>query len=475
MKEKVEKKESYDFVLAKEEGMHADAHFIVNDELFGRLEEDAVQQLRNVSALPGIWKKALAMPDCHIGYGFPIGGVAAMDRECGCISPGGIGFDINCGVRVLRTNLTKEQVRPKIKELLDEFYARIPCGVGGESKIRLSDEDFDEVLSQGVDWAIKRGYGVEEDKLLCEEEGHMKTADPTKVSPRAKKRGRRQLGTLGAGNHFVEVQVVEEVFDKKVAEVMGFTEPGQIVVMIHSGSRGLGHQVCSDYLRRMEDEYPDIVEQLPEKDLIYAPAQSEVAQDYWKAMSAAANYAWTNRHMMGHHVREAITQLFPEAEVHTVYDVAHNICKEEEYELDGEKKKVWVHRKGATRAFGPGHPEIPEKYREIGQPILLPGSMGTASYVLAGSKKAEQTTFASTAHGAGRVMSRFKAKQQFQGETVKEQLERQEIFVKAATMKGISEEAPDVYKNVHEVVNVLHDAGIGTLVVRVKPLGVIKG
>ena len=475
MKEKLRKVDDTRFCLKKEGEMNVPAEFLVNEKLLKHLEEDAVKQLANVAGLPGIYTKALAMPDCHIGYGFPIGGVAAIDRHHGCISPGGIGFDINCGVRMLTTDLTKADIQGSIKELIDVLFEAVPSGVGSESKIRLTDADLDKVLTFGVDWALENGYGVAQDKECCEEHGRMKSADANKVSARAKARGRKQLGTLGAGNHFLEIQVVETIFNTKVAKAFGITKEGQIVIMIHCGSRGLGHQVCSDYLRKMEDTYPDIMARLPEKDLIYAPSDSKIAKDYFAAMSASANFAWANRHIIAHYVRTCIEKMYKGAKVDTIYDVAHNIAKEETYIIGGVKKECWVHRKGATRAFGPGNEDIPKRYQETGQPIILPGSMGTASYVLAGTQKAEQETFGSTAHGAGRTMSRFAAKKKFFAKDIQKQLEESQIFIKAASWKGISEEAPQVYKDIDEVVKVSCDSGIARLVAKVKPFGVIKG
>ncbi|MFO7711507.1 MAG: RtcB family protein [Candidatus Woesearchaeota archaeon] len=475
MKDKVRKIDDFLYRLEPFDNMTVPAEFFLNELLFEKLEDKAVEQLKNVASLPGIYKKAIAMPDCHIGYGFPIGGVAAIDRENGCISPGGIGFDINCGVRMLATTLTRDDVEPNIKELLDSLFRNVPSGVGSESSIRLDDKQLNDVLTFGTRWALDNGYGVEEDIIMCEEEGRMKSADANKVSPRAKARGKKQLGSLGAGNHFLEIQVVEEIHDPKIAKVFGITQKGQIVVMIHSGSRGLGHQVCSDYLRKMEDTYPDIMQKLPEKDLIYAPAGSKLARDYFAAMSAAANFAWTNRHIMAHQVRKAFTEFFPEAKISTIYDVAHNIAKEEEHEIDGVKRKVWTHRKGATRAFGPQSPHIPKDYLDVGQPIILPGSMGTGSYLLVGSQTAEEQTFGSTAHGAGRVMSRMAAKKQFRADEISQELERKQIYVKAASRKGICEEAPLVYKDIDQVVKVSHAAGIGNIVAKVRPFGVVKG
>lgn len=464
--------------LEKAEGMNVPLRIFASESMLKKMEADgAVKQGINVaSCLPGIYNQSVMLPDAHCGYGFSIGGVAAIDAQNGCITPGGIGFDINCGVRLLTTNLTKEEVEPKIKDLLEVMFRNVPSGVGSESKLKLNDKELDEVLNRGAAWAVERGYGNKDDLENCEEEGGMKTADASKVSNKAKARGRSQLGTLGAGNHFLEVQVVDKIYNEEVAKTFGITKEGQITIMIHCGSRGLGHQVCSDYLRSMEDTYPDVVAKLPEKDLIYAPAGSKLANDYFAAMSASANYAWANRHVIGHYVRESFKRVFGEdVELKTIYDVAHNIAKLEEHEIDGQLRKVWVHRKGATRAFGPGHKDVPAQYRSVGQPIIIPGSMGTASYLLVGTEKAMKETFGSTAHGAGREMSRNEAIGKFRGETVKNELEKRHIYVKCASWKGIAEEAPAAYKDIDEVVKVSHEAGIGKLVARVVPLGVIKG
>ena len=381
----------------------------------------------------------------------------------------------NCGVRVLKTNLTKKEVEPKVKQLLDAIFNHVPPGVGRRSQVKVGTKELDDVLRDGAAWAVSRGYGTKEDLEFCEEGGKMPGADPSKVSRKARERGIGQLGTLGAGNHFLEVQEVRKVFHKDAAKTFGLEE-GQIVLMIHCGSRGLGHQVCSDYLRSMEDAFPEIVKSLPDRDLIYAPAQSQLAKDYYGAMCAAANFAWANRHIIGHQVRSAFKEVFGEkVELTTLYDVAHNIAKLETHVIDGETCEVYVHRKGATRAFGPGRAEVPKKYQHVGQPILLPGSMGTSSYILVGTEGAMAESFGSTAHGAGRLMSRHTANNMWTGEQVKKDLEKEHIYIKAASWKGISEEAPGAYKNVDEVVRVSDEAGIGKIVCQLKPMGVVKG
>lgn len=474
---KIKKQNEYSYIIEKENSMNVPVKIFASEKLMEKMREDnCIQQGINVAALPGIKGFSIMMPDAHQGYGFSIGGVAAMDHDQGCISPGGIGFDINCGVRLLTTNLTKEDVYPKINELLNVLFKKIPPGVGAKSLIKLEESQLDEILKRGPIWAVENGYGTKEDLENCENNGFMEGANPKKVSQKAKSRGKGQLGTLGSGNHFLEIQFVGKIFDKKTAKAFGIKKEGQCVVLIHCGSRGLGHQVCSDYLRKMEDAFPEIIASLPEKNLIYAPAKSQVAQDYFEAMKAAANFAWTNRHVIGHQTRKAFEEVFGrKTKIKTVYDVAHNIAKLEEHEVEGKNEKVYVHRKGATRAFPPEHPELPEKYKKTGQPIFIPGSMGTSSYVLVGTEKAMKESFGSTAHGAGRLISRHKANLEWKGETLKKQLAEQNIHIKAASLKGISEEAPYAYKDVDEVVDVSDKAGIGKLVAQLKPIGVIKG
>jgi len=386
----------------------------------------------------------------------------------------------NCGVRLVRTELTIDEVKPVIRKLVDTLFKNVPSGVGSEGLVKVkSVRELDEVLTLGAKWAVEHGYGVEEDLEVLEENGCMEQADPSKVSEKAKKRGMPQLGSLGSGNHFLEVQVVDKIFNPEVAKVFGIEKEGQICVMIHTGSRGLGHQVCSDYLREMERRYRDLVRKLPDRELVYAPAGSNVAENYFKAMCCAANFAWCNRQMIVHWVRQSFEEVFnrswEEMGMHIVYDVAHNIAKVEEHRVDGKKVKVYVHRKGATRAFPKGSKEIPKKYRDVGQPVLIPGSMGTASYVLVGCEQAMEETFGSTAHGAGREMSRAAAIRKFRGSEVAKRLERQGIYVHGASWKGIAEEAPEAYKNIDDVVYASDRAGIAKVVVRLRPIGVVKG
>lgn len=471
---KPKKLNDYSFVVEKQGDMKVPLKIFASDALLQKmLEDDSIKQGVNVACLEGIEGESIMMPDAHQGYGFSIGGVAAFDAEKGIISPGGIGYDINCGVRLLSSNLSKDVVMSKLPLLLDVLFKKIPPGVGEKSIFRVDDAELDDLMINGPSWAVQKGIGTKEDIDLCESQGMMLGANPKKVSQKARSRGRSQLGTLGSGNHFIEVQVVDEIFDEGVAKIFGINNVGQVVVLIHSGSRGLGHQVCSDYIRLMEDSQSL---DLPDKSLINAPINSDLGKDYFSAMCSAANFAWTNRHIMAHQVRESFKEVFDESvELKTVYDVAHNIAKIEEHEINGVLKKVLVHRKGATRAFPRGHSDLPSKYIDVGQPVFIPGSMGTSSYVLVGSENSLKESFGSTAHGAGRMLSRFAAKKKWSGQQVKDDLAKNKILVKASSLNGISEEAPEAYKDVDEVVKISNDAGIGKLVVRLKPLGVIKG
>jgi tRNA-splicing ligase RtcB (3'-phosphate/5'-hydroxy nucleic acid ligase) len=459
-------------------GMKVPGRIYLDDESIKLVEKGAVDQVANVACLPGIQKFSIGLPDIHFGYGFSIGGVGAFSSHNGVISPGGVGFDINCGVRLLRTNLTPEEVKPKIKELIDVLFRNVPSGVGSKGKIRLREGEIDAVLETGAKWAVENGYGWDSDLEYLEEQGCIEDADSSKVSDKAKKRGIPQLGSLGSGNHFLEVQKVDEIFDLDAAKAFGLKE-GQVTVLIHSGSRGCGHQVCSDYLRTMDKTAKRYHINIPDRQLACAPVDSEEAQDYFKAMAAAANYAWTNRQMILHWVRESFEQVFrQDAEnlgMSLVYDVAHNIAKKEIHDIKGRDTEVYVHRKGATRAFGPNRNELPSDYRKIGQPVLIPGTMGTASYILHGTKIAMEETFGSTAHGAGRRMSRAGAKRKFRGEEVKRLLESQGIVIRANSMPIVAEEAPGAYKDVTQVVKTAHKAGISYLVGKMVPLGVAKG
>jgi len=461
-------------------GMNVPGLVYASKKLLESIKRDkSLEQLAGVATLPGIYKNAICMPDAHQGYGFPIGGVAALDYKTGGISPGGIGYDINCGIRFLRTNLTAKEVKPKIPALVNAMFKNIPSGLGSKGIVRLKNKaELDNVLKLGARWAVENGYGWKKDLNFLESNGVLSGADSSLVSDRAKKRGIPQLGSLGSGNHFLEIQRVDQIYNTEAANAFGINQENKITVMIHTGSRGLGHQVCSDYLRAMEKEFPDIVKKLPDRELIYAPAGSKLANEYFAAMACAANYAWCNRQMIVHWIRQSFEEVFKrDAEslgLEIIYDVAHNIAKIEEHEIDGKKVKVYMHRKGATRAFPPGHKEIPKEYQKVGQPVLLPGSMGTASYILHGTLEGKES-FYSTAHGAGRVMSRHAALKKFRGEQVQKDLEAKGITVKTASWKGAAEEAPGVYKDIDEVARVSDVAGIAKKVVRLVPMGVTKG
>jgi tRNA-splicing ligase RtcB len=402
-----------------------------------------------------------------------------MSVDDGVISPGGVGYDINCGVRLIRTNLDEKDVRPKLKDLVNELFRAVPSGVGSEGVVKLSNAELDEVLTEGVYWAIRNGYGWEEDAEVCEENGKMNGADPSKVSNMARKRGAPQLGTLGSGNHFLEVQRVDKIYDHEAAKAMGIDHEGQITVLIHCGSRGLGHQICSDYLRVSESALKKYGITLPDRELACVPNSSPEGEAYRKAMYSALNFAWSNRQMITHWTRKAFEKVFNMSEsdlgMHLVYDVAHNIAKVEEHKIDGSLRQVVVHRKGATRAFPANRPELPERYRSLGQPVLIPGSMGTASWILLGNARSMELTFGSTAHGAGRTMSRAAAKRSYTAQEVQKRLEVRGIYIKALTKEGVVEETPEAYKDVDAVADVSHKVGIATKVARLVPIGVIKG
>jgi len=461
-------------------GMRVPGLIYASEEMLVSMrEEQALEQVANVAFLPGIVKFSLAMPDIHWGYGFPIGGVAAMDIENGVISPGGVGYDINCGVRLLRTNLRENEIRPKISQLISELYSNVPSGVGSEGKIKTNQKELKNIMTEGARWAVKQGLGLEEDLEVTEEGGCVKGADPEKISDRAIKRGMPQAGTLGSGNHFLEIQVVKEIFDLRAAKVMGIDEIGQVLVLIHTGSRGFGHQVCTDHLRVMEEAVSRYGIKLPDRQLACAPIQSKEGKDYLAAMACAANYAWANRQCIAHWVRETFSKAFSkspgELGIRQIYDVAHNIAKIEEHTVDGRKIKVCVHRKGATRAFPPGHKDIPQRYKEIGQPVLIPGDMGRCSFIAVGTQKAMEETFGSTCHGAGRVLSRGAARRSIKGRDVMQELQNKGITVKTGDISSLAEEASQSYKDVTEVVDVVHQAGISQKVAMAVPIGVIKG
>jgi len=475
--------------------MRTEAMFFVNDELkdvvFSELEEyhkgrqggiiPAIVQLANVAGLPGIVGLSLGMPDIHCGYGFAIGNIAAMDMNNpdAVVSPGGVGFDINCGVRLIRTNLMESDIGNRRQQLANALFDKIPVGVGSEGDLTCAINQLNEVLSLGIDWSIREGFGWPEDKLHCEEQGRMMNADPNCVSARAKKRGLSQLGTLGAGNHYCEVQVVDEIYDQEAADIMGIGKVGQVVVFLHTGSRGLGHQVCSDSLRDMEKVMKRDKIVVNDRQLACARISSEEGQNYIKAMGAAANFAWVNRQYMTHLIRETFAQFFKttarDLDMHLVYDVCHNIAKIEDHILNGEKKTLLVHRKGATRAFAPHHPMVPQAYQTCGQPVLIGGSMGTCSYVLTGTREGMELTFGSTCHGAGRNMSRHKSKSNLSDRDVLNNLKNQGIAYKIASPNLVMEEAPESYKDVTAVVDTCHAVGISKKTVKLRPICVIKG
>ena len=460
--------------------MSTSAVIFADDKMIQSVKADnAPEQAANVACLPGIVGKSMAMPDIHWGYGFPIGGVAAFDADTGIISPGGIGYDVNCGVKLVRTDLRVKDVGKDIKKVIDTVFEEVPSGVGEKGKLRLSISQVDDVLEGGAEWAVAQGYGWQDDLTSCEENGRMRTADSSKVDQRAKQRGAPQLGTLGAGNHFLEVQKVERILDPEAAKAFGIDEVDQIMVSIHSGSRGCGHQIASDYIRIMEGAIRKYSISVPDRQLACAPVNSQEGQDCFKAMSAAANYAWANRQLILHWVREsfekALGRKAEEIGMRCVYDVAHNICKLEEHEVAGKRMRLYVHRKGATRAFDSSRSEVPEKYRKVGQPVLIPGDMGSASYVLVGTPDAMKETYGSTCHGAGRLMSRTSATRRFNASEVVSMLQNRGIYIRAASKDGIVEEAPGAYKDVDDVVRIAHGAGISKMVARLKPIGVMKG
>ncbi len=456
-------------------GMRVPGRFFLSESLGKTLEPGAVQQLANVATLPGIVKNSLAMPDIHWGYGFPIGGVAAFSVDEGIISPGGVGFDINCGVRLLSTPLQYKDVTGR-RDLIDELFRTVPTGVGAKSALKVSQQALESMVVKGAQWAVKTGYGVERDLMRCEEGGFMKTADSHALSAKAKQRGVPQGGTLGSGNHFLEVQVVHEIFDPAAAKTFGLTL-GQVCCMIHCGSRGLGHQVCTDHLKALESATRKYQIAIPDRQLACAPLTSPEGMAYFGAMAAAANYAWANRQMITHTTRQVLAKMFriDYEEMPLIYDVAHNVAKIEEHVLEGKRMKVCVHRKGATRSFGPGSADLPTDLESIGQPVIIPGSMGTSSFILRGTQIAMDRTFGSTCHGAGRIMSRTQAKKKLRGKEIVANLLKEGIIVRAHSDNAITDEAPDVYKSSDEVVNVVHEVGISKLVARLSPIGVIKG
>jgi tRNA-splicing ligase RtcB (3'-phosphate/5'-hydroxy nucleic acid ligase) len=461
-------------------GMRVAGMVYANGELMEKIKSDrSLMQVANVAFLPGIVKYSMAMPDIHWGYGFPIGGVAATDvKNDGVVSPGGVGYDINCGVRLVRTDLTLDEVYPKIRALVYALFRDIPCGVGVGGRLKLGDKELRRVCEKGSRWMRDQGYATDEDVEHTESSGSIEGADASAVSARAFERARPQVGTLGAGNHFMEVQVVDHVFDEEAARAMGLAE-GTITLMIHCGSRGFGHQICDDYIKVSRQALHKYGISVPDQQLGCMPVDSSEGQRYLGAMRSAANYAWANRQYLMHLARGTFEHFFNKSwrkmGMELIYDVAHNMAKIEEHEVNGERKMLCVHRKGATRAFPPGHPDIPEKYRDVGQPVLIPGDMGTNSYVLAGTQSAMNETFGSTCHGAGRVMSRHQAVKAAKGRSIERELEAKGIIVKGRGRRGLDEEQPDAYKDVNVVVDVVHKAGLSKKVARMRPLGVIKG
>mgnify|MGYP003857219225 FL=1 len=491
----LQKVRDYVWEIPQEGGMNAPARILASEALLDEISDDkTLQQLKNSTHLPGVQKYNVCMPDGHQGYGFPVGGVAGIDAENGCISPGAIGYDINCGVRMVKTNLAYEDIEGREEELVDALFANVPTGLGGGGIFQGTKADVEGILEDGVEWALENDFAVPADLAHCEDEGKRPEADAARVSQKAKDRGKNQVGSLGSGNHFLEVQRVTDIYREDVAAEFGL-EPDQIVVLIHCGSRGLGHQVCTDYLREIEQAHQGLLDRLPDRELAAAPAGSQLAEDYYGAMCAAINFAWVNRQLITHRTRQVFEKVFDREweamEMDLLYDVAHNIGKKEVHELgvdadgkavpeeeavDHEERELFVHRKGATRAFPAGRPELPPAYRDVGQPIIIPGSMGAGSYVLRGGERSLSETFGSTAHGAGRLMSRTQAKQEFWGEDVKDDLrEHEHVYVKAESGATVAEEAPGVYKDVDEVVRVSDALGIGDRVARTYPVCNIKG
>ena len=462
-------------------GMKVPVTIYANDNLISKMITDrTIDQATNVATLPGVIKHVVVLPDGHEGYGFPVGGVAATDLEEGVVSPGGVGYDINCGVRLIRTGLNEAELRPRLKDLVNELFKSIPTGVGSEGAFKLARSELDELLVEGTNWAIERGYGWDQDIEVCEESGRMSGADPSSVSDVARKRGANQLGSLGSGNHFLEVQKVDKIYDQVAAKSMGLDHEGQVTILVHCGSRGFGHQVCSDYLRISEVALRKYGFKLADRELACVPNNSSEGDDYRKAMYSALNFAWCNRQMITHWTRKAFEKMFKISEqaldMQLVYDVSHNIAKVERHKVNGGgTRDLVIHRKGATRAFPAEMQQLPAKYYSIGQPVIIPGSMGTASWILLGNKKSFDLSFGSTAHGAGRTMSRSAAKRTHTVEGVRRSLESKGIYIKSLTKDGLVEETPDAYKDVDAVVDVSHSLGIATKVARLIPLGVIKG
>jgi len=460
--------------------MKVPVHIYANDYILEKIRQDrTLDQISNVACLPGIKKHAIALSDAHQGYGFCIGGVAGTDAENGMISPGGVGYDINCGVRLLRTNLFEKSIKDKLPDLLNSIFHNIPSGLGSKGKLNINYSDLDAVLNNGLNWTLDKGFAIEEDIKHCEENGFLKDADAKLISQKAKQRAIKQLGSLGSGNHFLEIQKVDQIYNDDLAKKLGIIDKNQISVMIHTGSRALGHQICTDSLRNVEKAMKKYDIKVPDRELACVPADTPEAKNYLSQMACAANFGFCNRQLITHWIRESFKKIIKRdadgLDLNLIYGVCHNILKIEEHEIDGKKMNLNIHRKGATRAFPAGHPDLPDDYMDIGQPVLIPGTMGSASYLCVGKPNAMDLTFGSTAHGSGRLMSRSKAKRLFWGKQIEEELSKKGILVKAASMKVIAEEAPGAYKDIDQVVNVSHDLGIIEKVVRLTPIGVVKG
>jgi len=469
----------WDIPTSYKKGMLVPARIYASEKLIKDMDLTVYDQLTNVACLPGIQNHALCMPDAHSGYGFPIGGVAAFDLDQGVISPGGIGFDINCGMRLITTNLTLKDVRPKLRALVDLLFEQVPAGVGRKGFVKITPQELKHVMKHGAKWCVEKGYGWDEDLERIEDSGCIDHADPSKVSDRAISRGINQLGTLGSGNHYLEIQHAGKIFDKKTAEKLGIYSEDQICIMVHCGSRGFGHQIATDYLKLFSAIMPKYGISVPDRELACAPFTSKEGQDYYHAMACGANAAFANRQVILHRIRESFSKIFErtaeDMEMHMVYDVAHNIAKVEEHKIEGKKKKLVVHRKGATRCFGPSRKELTPRFQKIGQPVIVGGSMETGSYLLVGTDKASEATFGSTAHGAGRTMSRTKARKLVRGEKLQQEMEKRGIYVRSVSFSGLAEEAGFAYKSISEVVDVMDVAGISKKVVQFLPIGNVKG
>lgn len=471
----VKQRSEYKWLIQKTGRMNVDGIIYASEPLIAEMDDKVVEQIRNVACLPGIVAASYAMPDAHWGYGFCIGGVGAFDPDKGgIISAGGVGFDIACGVRTLHTGLKIADIESRKTEIADHLFRRIPAGVGSTGRLKLTAAKLDEVLEGGAVWAVQHGFGMQDDLRFIESGGCIPGADPSKVSPQAKKRQEEEMGTLGSGNHYLEIQKVVEIYDEKAAKAFGI-ELDDIKVSIHCGSRGLGHQIGTDYLKEMTVAAKNVELELPERELACAPLNSPVGKAYLGAMRSGINCALANRQILTHLIREVFAEIFPKAGIRLLYDVSHNTCQQEEHPIDGKRKSVFVHRKGATRAFGPGRPDLPVEYKTVGQPVLIGGTMGTSSYILVGTEQSESLSLGSSCHGAGRQMSRTAATKQWHGKEVAGRLAQQGILIRSASMRGLAEEAPGAYKDVSEVVQVSHYAGLATKVAKLIPLVCVKG